>query len=102
MLKVSLPLERMEEIMRRTALYIGFVLTCTVPWAMPGATRASEAYTPHVAHVQRVVHRLATATDAIPAETEALSRVAPTLRAFDDSDGLSRDRGECNRGCVDN
>lgn len=39
----------------------------------------------------------------IPANAEALSpRAAPAVRTFDDSDGLTRNRDECNFGCIDN
>jgi len=48
-----------------------------------------------VRHHRALHHRRA----AISATANAL---VPRVRIDDDSDGLSRNRGECNRGCIDN
>jgi hypothetical protein len=88
----------MEDIMKRTALLLsGFVLTCTLALAIPAAASASEGATPRAAHLQRVAHY-----HVISVNAEALSRNAPVVRPFDDSDGLTRNRDECNSGCIDN
>ncbi len=84
--------------MTRTALLLsGFVLTCTAALAIPAAASASEVGARHAAHVQRVVHHHGIAVNA-----EALSPATPVVRPFDDADGLTRDRSECNMGCIDN
>ena len=40
------------------------------------------------------------ATALLPATGNV--RAAPALKSNDDTDGLSRDRDQCNRGCIDN
>ena len=82
--------------MRPTALvFSGFVVTCAL--GISAAASASEGAKPRVAHLQRVAHHR-----VLPASAEALSPATPTFRPFDDSDGLSRDTGQCNTGCIDN
>ncbi len=84
--------------MRRTALLLSdFVLTSVAAFAIPGVASASEGATPQAAYLQRIVHR-----HGVPANAEALSPATPALQMFDDSDGLTRDRSECNMGCIDN
>ena len=85
--------------MRRTTLLCSaFVMTCAVTLTIPAVAAASERAGSYAAHAQRGAHR-----HMIPANAEALSpRSAPALRTFDDSDGLTRDRDECNTGCIDN
>ena len=88
--------------MTRTGLFFsGFVVSCAAVLAIPAVAGASEVDTP--AHVQRVVHhRHVNSTGAIPGGADALSAETPALRAFDNLDGLSRESGQCNTGCIDN
>ncbi len=84
----------------RTALSTSaFAIACAVALAFPAAANASNDGVQHQAHLQRVAH-----VHTIPASAEALSpsMIAPAMHRDDDSDGLSHNTGECNRGCIDN
>lgn len=79
---------------RSTLIFSTFAMTCVVALAAPAAANDWSG-----AHAQRAGHR-----HAIPASAEALSpsRLAPAYHRDDDSDGLTRNTAECNRGCIDN
>lgn len=82
--------------MKRTVtLCSAFALTCAVA-AFPAAANASDGGTKHRTHVHHV--------RTIPTSAEALSPsiLAPAMSRDDDSDGLTRNTAECNRGCIDN
>jgi len=82
--------------MKRTAtLFSAFALTCAAA-AFPAAANASDGGTKHRTHVHHV--------RTIPASAAPLSPsvLAPATSRDDDSDGLTRNTDECNRGCIDN
>jgi len=86
--------------MNRFAPVVSAVMTsCAVLLIVPAAAHAASDGVRPAAHYQRVVHR-----HVMPASAEALSPslLAPAVRPDDDSDGLTRNRDECNRGCIDN
>jgi len=58
----------------------------------PFAARATVEHH-HALHPAQQMQR-----HAIPVTTTAL---VPAVKVDDDSDGLSRNREECNRGCID-
>ena len=65
--------------------------------SVSAASAASATTKAHDAHVYRVAHHV-----RIPKTAEALSPpVAPVVR-HPETDGLSRDREDCNMGCIDN
>jgi hypothetical protein len=63
------------------------------------------ALTPFAAHAtdKAVQHHRALHYDraAISATATALVPAVPAVKVDDDSDGLSRNREDCNRGCID-
>ena len=80
-------------------LSLVFAMTCLAALAVPAASNASSDRPQRVfAHVQRIAHR-----HAMPSTAEALSpsMLAPAPARDDDADGLTRNIGECNRGCID-
>jgi len=83
--------------MKRTiVLSSAFVMTLAMTLGVPATSNASSNGTQRWTHSQRVhVH-------GIPAAAEALSPSMVGPARDDDSDGLTRNTGECNRGCIDN
>lgn len=86
--------------MKRFAPMVSAVLTSVAILVLVPATAsaASDNSRPG-ARGQRVVHRA-----VMPASAVALfpSILVPVVRPDDDSDGLTRNQEECNRGCIDN
>jgi hypothetical protein len=85
--------------MKRSALtFSALAMACAMAVATSAPVNAASDEAHHPAHLQRVAHR-----HMIPASAEALSpsMLAPARRD-DDSDGLTRNTSECNRGCIDN
>jgi hypothetical protein len=76
------------------------VFACGVALSAPAPAYASDgvAAPKHRIHVVRVAHI------AVPSSATALAPdwFAPVVRRNDNSDGLSRDSDQCNRGCIDN
>jgi hypothetical protein len=88
-----------EDEMKRTVIFCSaLAITFAVATAFPATANASNDATPHRTHVV-VAH-----VHAIPSSAVALSPsiLGPAIRRDDDSDGLSRNTDECNRGCIDN
>ena len=79
-------------------LSLVFAMTCLAALAVPAAANASSDRPQRVAHVQRIAHR-----HTIPSTADALSPslLTPAPARDDDADGLTRNIGECNRGCID-
>jgi hypothetical protein len=61
------------------------------------------ALTPFAAHATTQHHRaLHQAQQALqPAIPKRATALVPVVKVDDDSDGLTRNREECNRGCID-
>jgi hypothetical protein len=62
----------------------------------PFAAHATAQHRHVIHHVQRAQRY------AIPMAATALVPAVPAVKIDDDSDGLSRNREDCNRGCIDN
>jgi hypothetical protein len=65
------------------------------------------ALSPFAAHAKaqhrHVIHRVQQAQrHPIPMAATALVPAVPAVKIDDDSDGLSRNREDCNRSCIDN
>jgi hypothetical protein len=70
----------------------------------PIAANASDAVIPihkHRTHMHPAVYGSFNPAAAALAPPQAIVPVAPTVKSDDDSDGPSRDRDQCNRGCID-
>ena len=85
-------------------LVTGVMLALCVALPAPTVAYASDGVNPvhkHRTHPQHAVHGWFD-----PAATALVPMVgivrAPALTSNDDSDGLSRDGDQCNRGCIDN
>ena len=68
------------------------------------AANASDAAIPihkHRTHMHPSVYGSFNPAAAALAPPHAIILVAPTVRSDDDYNGLSRDRDQCNRGCID-
>jgi hypothetical protein len=81
------------------------VLALCVALPAPRVAYTSDSVNP--VHKQRIQQHHAVpgwfdpaATALVPAI--GIVRVAPALKSNDNTDGLSRDRDQCNRGCIDN
>ena len=79
------------------------VLALCVALPAPIVAYASESVNP--VHKHRINLQLTgglnpAATALVPAIWTV--RAAPALKSNDNTDGLSRDRDQCNRGCIDN
>ena len=86
----------------RLATTIAHALCIALP--SPIAANASDAVIPihkHRTHMHLPVYRsFNPATIAWP-PPHAIFPVAPAVRSDANYDGLSRDRDQCNRGCID-
>lgn len=86
--------------MKRFAPMVSAVLTSVAVLVLvPAAASAASDDSRPATHAQRVVHR-----HVMPASAVALFplMLVPAVRPDDDSDGLTRNQDECNRGCIDN
>ncbi len=86
-------------------LVTSVMLALCVALPAPIVADASESVNPVQKHRIHQHHAVPgwfnpAATALIPANW--IVRAAPTLNPNDNTDGLSRDRDQCNRGCVDN
>jgi hypothetical protein len=90
---------RLENKMKRsTALALAFAFSL----AGPLAAFAIEENVPQVHHHYRVHHHHHHATTNLPAVAAALAKPLAPTTVKNDSDGLSRDGEDCNKGCLDN
>jgi hypothetical protein len=55
----------------------------------------------HRIHMHHAVHRAVYLSATALAPATAMRPTAPALKSDDDSEGLSRDADQCNRGCID-
>jgi hypothetical protein len=78
----------MEETMKLSTISLALCFALTAPFAAHANDNA-------VRHHRALHHEHA----AISATATAL---VPAVKVDDDSDGLTRNRNECNRGCIDN
>ena len=81
------------------------VLALCVALPAPIVAYASESVNP--VHKHRIHQHHAVPGWFNPAATALVLqigtvRAAPALKSNDNTDGLSRDRDQCNRGCIDN
>ncbi len=81
------------------------VLALCVALPAPIVAYASESVNP--VHKHRINLQLAVTGGFNPAATAlvpaiGIGRAAPALKSNDNTNGLSRDRDQCNRGCIDN
>jgi hypothetical protein len=86
----------------RLATTIALALCIALP--SPIAANASDAVIPihkHRTHMHLAVYRSFNPATIALAPPHAIVPVAPTVKSDDDYDGLSRDRDQCNRGCID-
>jgi hypothetical protein len=86
----------------RLATTVAFALCIALPAAI--AANASDAVTPihkHRTHMHLSVYESFNPAAASLAPPHAIVPVAPTVKSDDNYDGLSRDRDQCNRGCID-
>ena len=86
-------------------LVTSVALALCVALPVPIVANASERVNPvhkHQIHQQRVITGWfnPAATALVP--VIGFVWAAPTLKSNDNTDGLSRDRDQCNRGCIDN
>jgi hypothetical protein len=74
--------------------------------ALPPPTVADASDGVNPVHKHRIHPQLAVPGRFNSAATALVPTIgiirAPALTSNDDSDGLSRDRDQCNRGCIDN
>jgi hypothetical protein len=90
----------MEDKLRLSATLVRAIsLSCGVVLAAPVA-----AYADNVAPPKHKVHAYRTAHSALPSSATAFAPewIAPAMRRDDDSEGLTRNTDECNRGCIGN
>jgi hypothetical protein len=86
----------------RLATTIALALCVALP--APIAANAYDAVIPihkHRTHMHLAVYRSSNPAATALAPPSAIIPAAPTVKSDDDSDGLSRDREKCNRGCID-
>jgi hypothetical protein len=86
-------------------LVTSVMLALCVALPAPIVANASESVNP--VHKHRIYQQLAVTGWFNPAATALVPaigfvRAAPALKSNDNADGLSRDRDQCNRGCIDN
>jgi hypothetical protein len=86
-------------------LVTSVMLALCVALPAPIVASASESVNP--VHKHRIHQQLAITGWFNPAATALVPaigfvRAAPALKSNDNIDGLSRDRDQCNRGCIDN
>ena len=86
-------------------LVTSVMLALCVALPAPIVANASESVNPvhkHRIHQQHVViGGFNPAATALVLQIGTV-RAAPALKPNDNTDGLSRDRDQCNRGCIDN
>jgi hypothetical protein len=86
----------------RNALAIGLAISLASDFAARTTEYAINSAIPHrhlyVHHRERHADRTRTATPSV----STVPRAAPPPPVQSDSDGLSRDPEDCNKGCLDN
>jgi hypothetical protein len=87
----------------RNSLAIGFAISLASQFAADAADFGKPA-DPH--HRRYVHHRIpavrgSVATTAVAPGVTAVAKPAASLPVRNDSDGLSRDPEDCNKGCLD-
>jgi hypothetical protein len=86
----------------RLATTIALALCIALPG--PIAANASDAVIPihkHRTHMHLAVYRLFNPAATAWAPPHEILPVAPAVKSNDNYDGLSRNRDQCNRGCID-
>ncbi len=86
--------------MKRAAVVCS-ALVISIGFGLPLPVSANESNgvtaPKHAGHVYHVAHH-----HAIPANVEALTLPASPVVREPETDGLSRNREDCNMGCIDN
>ena len=88
----------------RYSLAIGFAISLASQFAADAAEDLGKPADPH--HRRYVHHRIpavrgSVATTAVVPGVPAAAKPAASLPVRNDSDGLSRDPEDCNKGCLD-